>query len=94
MNGAAKTARPAWPLRADGTQKTMGEMTREEQDAQLRPICEDLKIELAQTLPRLIDAVRCPLVERATIDGRTRQRRCQLDAGHDDRHRFGMWVLS
>ena len=29
--------RPAWPTRPDGTQKTMGEMTREEQDAQLGP---------------------------------------------------------
>lgn len=44
-----------WPLRADGTQKTMGEMTREEQDAALDPILKDLQEELASTLPRLLN---------------------------------------
>lgn len=54
----AKHTRPPWPTRPNGTQKTMGEMTRTEQDAQLGPILADLKTELSVTLPKLLSSAR------------------------------------
>ena len=46
--------RNTWPVRPDGTQKTMAEMTRAEQDAALAPILTDLEAELKIVLPLLV----------------------------------------
>lgn len=37
---------PAWPTRADGTNKTMGEMTKEERREQVKASIERTKYEL------------------------------------------------
>ena len=46
MTTVQNTPRTEWPKRPDGSNKSMGEMTREEQKAVLRPILADLKREL------------------------------------------------
>lgn len=39
-------ARPSWPKRPDGTPKKLGEMTKEEQRAQILSSCKELEREL------------------------------------------------
>jgi hypothetical protein len=42
----SETTTPPWPTHANGRQKTMGEMTRAEQDVQLEKIVAELQTEL------------------------------------------------
>lgn len=42
----AETRTPKWPTHPDGRNKRMGEMTREEQDAQIKASCARLKAEI------------------------------------------------